>query len=125
MTTPKRGFGRERHPWLKAGIASLAVLGFAGGWAGFAAAHPPVEDDLVEAQRLEEAAPTAAAPPTATVGAATSPAQPSQATPPAAATPAQPASTPVPPAQSASTPTAAPSKPEESATRAPRKSRGS
>lgn len=124
MTTPKRGFGRERHPWLKAGIASLAVLGFAGAWAGFAAAHPPVEDDAIEAQRLEEAPPNVVTAPTATVGTATSPPQPSQATP-AAATPAQPASTPVPPSQASSTPAASPPKPEGSATRAPRKSRGS
>ncbi|MFN8506674.1 MAG: hypothetical protein U0547_03815 [Dehalococcoidia bacterium] len=34
-----RGFAKERHARLKAGVTVLAVAGFAAGWAGFAANH--------------------------------------------------------------------------------------
>ena len=64
-----RGFARERHGRLKAGVTALAVAGFAAGWAGFAASHDP-----------EPATATATATPTTPVTAAAT------STPPATAT---------------------------------------
>lgn len=39
MTNSRRGFSRERHPFLKLGICVLAVAGFTGGWTAFSASH--------------------------------------------------------------------------------------
>lgn len=79
-----RGFGKERHSALKAGLAVLALVGFAGGWLGFANAQPPVAE--VPEATATPPMPTSAIPPgrtsvpatgaTATPSIATNPTEP-------------------------------------------------
>ncbi len=67
MASSRRGFAKERHTVMKSVITGLAVLGFAGGWAGFASAHSSEAGDDFQAspddaglvlEPSEEASPT-------------------------------------------------------------------
>ena len=65
MTTQRRGFGRERHNWLKGVIAAVAVAGFGGGWWGLAAANaPPVVPLEISATVISTPSPTGRTTPT-------------------------------------------------------------
>ncbi|HMS58946.1 MAG TPA: hypothetical protein PKA49_08835, partial [Tepidiformaceae bacterium] len=57
-----RGFTNERHAPLKAGVAAVAVAGFAVAWAGFAKSHEDVPGGSGDATAVAPAAPIGAKP---------------------------------------------------------------
>jgi len=59
-----RGFTNERHAPLKAGVAAVAVAGFAVAWAGFAKTHEDVPGGSGDATAVATASPVGATPAT-------------------------------------------------------------
>ena len=59
-----RGFTNERHAPLKAGVAAVAVAGFAVAWAGFAKSHEDVPGGSGDATAVATASPVGATPAT-------------------------------------------------------------
>lgn len=61
-----RGFTNERHARLKAGVAAVAVAGFAVAWAGFAKSHEDVPGGSGDATAVATASPVGTKPAGAT-----------------------------------------------------------
>lgn len=61
-----RGFTNERHAPLKAGVAAVAVAGFAVAWAGFAKSHEDVPGGSGDATAVATASPVGTKPAGAT-----------------------------------------------------------